>query len=48
MPELPDVAAYVHSLDRLLAGREVRGVRVRSPFVVRTFEPLVDERSAAR
>lgn len=43
MPELPDVAAYVGALDRLLTGLEVRGVRVRSPFVVRTFEPATDE-----
>ncbi|MEO0531062.1 MAG: DNA-formamidopyrimidine glycosylase family protein [Planctomycetota bacterium] len=43
MPELPDITAYVSSLDRLLLGHEPTGVRVRSPFVVRTFEPAIDE-----
>lgn len=43
MPELPDIAAYLGALDQTLAGREVRAVRVRSPFVVRTFEPMIDE-----
>ncbi len=42
MPELPDIAAYTSALDRLLVGHEVRGVRVRSPFVVRTFEPAIE------
>ncbi len=42
MPELPDIAAYLGALDQTLTGRKVRGVRVRSPFVVRTFEPMVD------
>lgn len=43
MPELPDIEAYVSSLGRLLAGQKPTGVRVRSPFVVRTFEPAIDE-----
>lgn len=43
MPELPDIVAYTSALDQLLVGQEVRGVRVRSPFVVRTFEPAVEE-----
>lgn len=43
MPELPDIQAYLGALDRQLAGHEVRAVRVRSPFVVRTFEPMIDE-----
>ena len=43
MPELPDVVAYVNALDRVLTGRKVEAVRVRSPFVVRTFEPAIDE-----
>ena len=43
MPELPDVVLYVESLDRLLRGETIRGVRVRSPFVLRTFSPDIDE-----
>lgn len=43
MPELPDVVLYVESLDRLLTGQTIREVRVRSPFVLRTFDPMIDE-----
>jgi len=43
MPELPDVVLYVESLDRLLAGQTIRDVRVRSPFVLRTFSPMIDD-----
>lgn len=39
MPELPDVAVYVESLVARVQGRELLGVRVASPFVVRTFDP---------
>lgn len=39
MPELPDVEIYRESLTRFYAGRAVERVALRSPFVVRTFEP---------
>ena len=42
MPELPDVILYVESLHRLLAGETIRDVRVRSPFVMRTFDPAIE------
>lgn len=43
MPELPDVVLYVESLERLLAGETIRSILVRSPFVLRTFDPMIDE-----
>ena len=43
MPELPDVVLYIESLDRLLLGETIRNVRVRSPFVLRTFDPMIDQ-----
>jgi len=43
MPELPDVTVYVETLRRDLAGRVLRGVRVRSPFVVRSFDPPISQ-----
>ncbi|TWT42933.1 Fpg/Nei family DNA glycosylase [Botrimarina hoheduenensis] len=43
MPELPDIVRYVASLDRLLKGQAIAGVRVRSPFVLRTFEPAIEQ-----
>ncbi|NNE69037.1 MAG: formamidopyrimidine-DNA glycosylase [Rhodothermales bacterium] len=39
MPELPDIEAYLHVLRRDLVGREVNGVRLKSPFLVRTIAP---------
>ena len=39
MPELPDVTVYVESIAARVRGQPLRGVRVASPFVVRTFEP---------
>jgi formamidopyrimidine-DNA glycosylase len=39
VPELPDVTAYVVALEARVRGRAVAGVRVASPFVVRTFDP---------
>lgn len=43
MPELPDVVVYLESLDRLLGGRELQKVVVKSPFVMRTFDPDISE-----
>ncbi len=43
MPELPDVVLYIESLERLLCGETIRNVRLRSPFVLRTFEPQIEE-----
>src|SRR5690606_9380259 len=39
MPELPDVALYVERLEALFGGKVLTSVRLKSPFVVRTFEP---------
>jgi formamidopyrimidine-DNA glycosylase len=39
MPELPDVTVYVESIAARVRGQPLRGVRVASPFVVRTFDP---------
>ena len=39
MPELPDVTVYVEALRQRVAGQVLQGVRVASPFVLRTFDP---------
>jgi len=39
VPEIPDLTVYLEGLERFVVGRRVLGVRVASPFVVRTFEP---------
>jgi formamidopyrimidine-DNA glycosylase len=43
MPELPDVTVYVEALRPRVVGRVLSRVSVRSPFLVRTFEPGLDE-----
>lgn len=42
MPEYPDIAVYVEALRRTIGGRVLRGFRLGSPFVLRTFEPRPD------
>lgn len=39
MPELPDVTVYLEALDARVTGRVLEGVRLKSPFVLRTFDP---------
>ena len=41
MPELPDVTVYVEALERHVAGRTLDGVRIGSPFVLRSVEPPI-------
>lgn len=43
VPELPDVTVYVERLVALFHGKRVEALRVRSPFVVRTYEPPVSD-----
>ena len=46
MPELPDVVVYLQSLERLLLGHKIQKVIIKSPFVLRTFDPPIDEATA--
>ncbi len=39
MPELPDVVVYLEALERRIVGRCLLGVRLSSPFVLRTVDP---------
>ena len=43
MPELPEVVAYVDALERRLVGRVLEKIRIRTPSILRTFEPKVAE-----
>jgi formamidopyrimidine-DNA glycosylase len=42
MPELPDIAAYLTALESRIVGKRLMGVRVASPFLLRTAEPALD------
>jgi len=39
MPELPDITVYIEALDRRITGAPLEGVRLASPFLLRTVEP---------
>ena len=41
MPELPDVVVYLEALEQRILGEPVEGVRIQSPFVLRTVEPPI-------
>jgi len=39
MPELPDILLYLHALERRILGRRVTGVRLATPFLLRSVHP---------
>jgi formamidopyrimidine-DNA glycosylase len=39
MPELPDVAIYIERLNALVGGKVLERARLKSPFLLRSFEP---------
>ena len=42
MPELPDLESYLLALRRMIVGERIQQVTVRSPFLLRTFDPPVE------
>ena len=43
MPELPDLAVYLEHIERRLSGRRLDGIRIASPFLLRSVSPTVDD-----
>ena len=43
MPELPDITIYIESLQSRIGGSTLEGIRIRSPFLVRSFDPPIKE-----
>jgi formamidopyrimidine-DNA glycosylase len=43
VPELPDIVVYVESLGRRIVGQTLQQVRLKSPFVLRTVVPPLDD-----
>ena len=41
MPELPDVVVYLEALTREIVGRRLEGIKLSSPFVLRSVDPPV-------
>ena len=48
MPELPDIVVYCEALASRLVGQPLLGVRVRTPFVLRSFDPPISAASNKR
>jgi formamidopyrimidine-DNA glycosylase len=42
MPELPDIELYLHALKPRIVGQRVEGVRLASPFLLRSIDPPVE------
>ncbi|MBD3160880.1 MAG: formamidopyrimidine-DNA glycosylase [Candidatus Eisenbacteria bacterium] len=43
MPELPDLVVIIEALRARVLDRRLERVRIRAPFVLRTFDPPIDE-----
>jgi formamidopyrimidine-DNA glycosylase len=43
MPELPDIAAYIHALESRVIGQPLSRVRLASPFLLRTVQPPLSD-----
>jgi len=41
VPELPDITIYIEALEKRILGRRLEGVRIVSPFLLRSVEPPV-------
>src|SRR6266487_5012411 len=41
MPELPDIVVYIEALEKRILGQTLKGVRIVSPFLLRTVTPPV-------
>src|SRR5262249_27666891 len=39
MPELPDITAYITALETRVVGQPIEGLRIASPFLLRTAQP---------
>jgi len=48
LPELPDVTVYVEAVASRVVGKELRRIRLASPFVLRTFAPSPRELEGKR
>ena len=42
MPELPDITIYLEALEQRIVEQELEGVRIGSPFILRTFDPPLE------
>ena len=48
MPELPDITVYIEALERRVKGAPLEGIRLASPFLLRTVDPAPAELTGKR
>jgi len=48
VPELPEITAYVEGFERTIAGESVQRIRVRSPSLLRTWDPPLADAEGRR
>lgn len=48
MPELPDVTVYLERLGALFLGQPLERIRIATPFVVRSYDPKLEELEGRR
>lgn len=48
MPELPDINLYVEKIDERVRGKILEGIRIRKPFLVRSFDPPLSAANGRR
>lgn len=48
MPELPDILLYLHALRPRVVGRRVAGIRLASPFLLRSIDPPLSDCTGRR
>lgn len=48
MPELPEITAYVEALERTIVGDPLQKIRVRSPSLLRTWDPPLSAAAGRR
>jgi len=48
MPELPDIVVYIEAVEKRILGQTLEGVRVVSPFLLRTATPPLSRTTGKR
>ena len=48
MPELPEIVAYIDALESRVVDQVLEKVRIRTPSLLRTYEPRVSELEGKR
>jgi formamidopyrimidine-DNA glycosylase len=48
VPELPDIELYLHALKSRIVGQRLDRIRLASPFLVRSFDPPIDQAHGKR